>query len=156
MSKAKTRECLMIKKMTYRPINWSIYRENYYCENCQKEIDKDDKYCRHCGSKFTDEKTEYDITPKELLQKMLANKYDEETADKIINNLNNINLEIQKQNGIAKIKIGDKVKCLNCGEPISLDGKTFIFNSEAEYIYCPYCKAKIDVQYYHLHGEKVK
>lgn len=63
---------------------------------------------------------------------------------------------MERQNkGLSQISIGDKLKCLNCGEVITLNDKTFIMDYEAEYIYCPHCKAKIDVQYYHAYGEKV-
>ncbi len=51
---------------------------------------------------------------------------------------------------ISEIKKGDTVKCLRCGSDIKLDNETFIFDADAEYIYCPHCKLKIDVQAYHL------
>lgn len=65
-------------------------------------------------------------------------------------------MEIICSRGIREIQIGDKFKCLNCGKEIILNNKTYIFDSEVEYIKCPHCKKTYDVQYYHLYGEKVK
>lgn len=48
-----------------------------------------------------------------------------------------------------EIKKGDTVKCLNCKEHILLDDKTFIFDSEAEYIKCPHCGTMADIILYH-------
>lgn len=55
----------------------------------------------------------------------------------------------------TELNVGDTVKCIDCGNPIMLDDKTFIFDCEAEYIYCPHCKSKKDVHIYHLKGEKI-
>lgn len=145
-------ECAIIKKMTYNPVVFFIYDENHYCENCQNKVDKDDKYCRFCGSKFTGKKMEYDITPKELLRKLLAIKYNEEEAEIIINNLEKISTFYEKKR-LPKIEIGDKVKCIDCGKSITICNNTFIFDGEAEYIYCPNCGSKKDVQIYHINGE---
>lgn len=56
---------------------------------------------------------------------------------------------------INEIKQGDTVKCLYFGKPILLNEETFVFDSEAEYIYCPSCEQKIDTHYYHTMGEKI-
>lgn len=54
---------------------------------------------------------------------------------------------------ISEIKIGDKVKCLNCGEEIELTRETFYADADAEYIKCNYCGFIKDVQAYHMsHG----
>lgn len=50
---------------------------------------------------------------------------------------------------ISDIKKGDTVKCLNCKKHILIDDKTFIFDSEAEYIKCPHCGATADIILYH-------
>lgn len=155
MNGTRINECAMIKKMTYNPLVFFIYNENHYCDNCQNKVDKSDKYCRFCGSKFTEKKTEYDINPKELLRKLLAKKYNEEKAEIIIKNIEKISVSIDEKKGISKIEIGDTIKCIDCGKAITLDGNTLIFDEEAEYIYCPNCGAKKDVQIYHINGEKL-
>jgi DNA-directed RNA polymerase subunit RPC12/RpoP len=55
---------------------------------------------------------------------------------------------------INKISKGDKIKCLGCGKTIELTSQTFTLDSYAEYIVCPICGLKFDVQAYHLYGEK--
>lgn len=55
---------------------------------------------------------------------------------------------------VPEIKIGDKLKCLNCKKPILLNKDTFKANESMEYIHCPYCKVNIDVQQYHILREK--
>lgn len=56
---------------------------------------------------------------------------------------------------LESIGQGDILKCLNCGEPIKVDEKTLLFDSEAEYIFCPKCRSYYDVSAYHFHGEKI-
>jgi DNA-directed RNA polymerase subunit RPC12/RpoP len=56
---------------------------------------------------------------------------------------------------LLKISIGMTVKCLHCGKPIKLTDKTLGFDAYSEYIECPSCLNKIDVQHYHFHGELV-
>jgi DNA-directed RNA polymerase subunit RPC12/RpoP len=57
---------------------------------------------------------------------------------------------------LSEISIGMTVKCLRCGKPIKLTDKTLGFDELlAEYIKCPNCLGKIDVIYYHFHGELV-
>lgn len=53
---------------------------------------------------------------------------------------------------IPKIKQGDTIKCLRCGEPIYLDEDSFVINEDAEYIVCERCGAVADVQNYHRFG----
>lgn len=60
----------------------------------------------------------------------------------------------QSTKGISKISMGDELKCLSCGGKIKLTKETFILGFDAEYIKCPHCKKKIDVQNYHMNGEK--
>ena len=36
-------------------LNSGIGIDRYYCMACKKIVDKHDKYCRHCGRKFTEE-----------------------------------------------------------------------------------------------------
>ena len=55
---------------------------------------------------------------------------------------------------INKISIGDKVKCLGCGKTIELTNQVFTLDCNREYITCPMCGLKLDVQAYHLYGEK--
>ena len=57
---------------------------------------------------------------------------------------------------IAELKLGMKVKCLNCKETIELTRDTFLMDCVAEYIYCPKCDKHCDIQYYHRFGEVVK
>ncbi len=64
-------------------------------------------------------------------------------------------LDYEDKFAISEIKKGDTIGCLDCGKPIKLDDKTFIFDFDAEYIFCPHCKSKIDVQMYHLKGKKL-
>lgn len=64
-------------------------------------------------------------------------------------------LKYDKRKGIYNISKGDKLKCLNCGKTIEVNEKSFVMDSEAEYIKCPHCKSDYDVQYYHLYGEKI-
>ena len=54
---------------------------------------------------------------------------------------------------LSEIKIGDKIKCLDCGEVITIEEIKFTF--DAEYIVCPKCGKFRDIQYYHMFGEKV-
>ena len=56
---------------------------------------------------------------------------------------------------VAEIKIGDTLACASCGKHINLTNETFLLDAFAEYVKCGHCGAKIDVQYYHLFGEKV-
>lgn len=57
---------------------------------------------------------------------------------------------------ITELKLGMKVKCLNCKETIELTQNTFIFTPEAEYIYCPKCDKHCDIHYYFKYGEVVE
>lgn len=57
---------------------------------------------------------------------------------------------------IGHIEQGDILKCLNCGEPIEVNRKTFTFDIDGEYIFCPKCQYYYDVQAYHVSGEKLK
>lgn len=91
-------DCYLIKKRKFRPINWSIYSDSYFCGNCNKELSIviKDKYCRFCGSKFIDTKVEYDIPPKEVARKMVIAKYGEEKGEELFNwyrEINNANKE---------------------------------------------------------------
>lgn len=54
---------------------------------------------------------------------------------------------------INKISMGDKIKCLECGKTIELTNQTFTFDFNGEYISCPMCGLKLDVQDYHFYGE---
>lgn len=74
MSNKKCMNCCIVERFIYYPCGWSIYKTKTFCENCNKEIDKQDKYCRHCGSKFVSTRIEYDITPKELAQKLFEQR----------------------------------------------------------------------------------
>lgn len=56
---------------------------------------------------------------------------------------------------LSHIEQGDVLVCLNCGKPILLTNKTFTLDCYAEYIECPCCKAKYDVQVYHARGSKL-
>ena len=63
--------------------------------------------------------------------------------------------DVIKECTLSEIKMGDKLKCIDCGEVIELTKKTMIFDEEAEYIICPNCGSKRDIQHYHIRGEKV-
>lgn len=97
--------------------------------------------CRYCQE-------EYDKFMEEAKEKFFGRKINQEQLSETTPH------DVIKPIGMDIIQKGDKVKCLNCGKTITLDDETFIFDFEAEYICCPHCKAKIDVQYYHLHGKK--
>jgi len=56
---------------------------------------------------------------------------------------------------LTHIGQGDVLVCLDCGKPIVLTNKTFTLDCSAEYIECPRCKAKYDVQVYHARGSKI-
>lgn len=56
---------------------------------------------------------------------------------------------------IEEIKHGDKIKCLNCREPILISEKTFKIGYIGEYIICPNCNKSYNVDLYHLRGQKV-
>jgi len=51
---------------------------------------------------------------------------------------------------ISEISLGDKIKCLKCGETFVLEN--IGMTNTCEYIDCPHCKCRIDVQVYHLCG----
>jgi DNA-directed RNA polymerase subunit RPC12/RpoP len=57
---------------------------------------------------------------------------------------------------ITELKLGMKVKCLNCNETIELTRDTFLIDFEAEYIYCPECGKYCDTHYYFRYGEVVE
>lgn len=57
---------------------------------------------------------------------------------------------------IRSIKIGETVKCLNCGEAIVIGSETVCFTFDAEYIRCPKCNKVIDMQLYHMYGTKIR
>ena len=56
---------------------------------------------------------------------------------------------------IEEIKHGDKIKCLNCREPILINTETFKFDSFGEYIKCPKCNKTYPIDIYYARGEKV-
>lgn len=56
---------------------------------------------------------------------------------------------------VEEIKVGDKLKCLNCLKPITVSDETVKITYSAEYIICPDCKKALDIQLYHLYGEKL-
>lgn len=56
---------------------------------------------------------------------------------------------------IREISMGDKIKCLRCNKTIDVINQNFITDAYAEYICCPACNLKLDVQAYHHYGEKV-
>lgn len=71
--------------------------------------------------------------------------------------INKIKDKYKKKNSpFLEIKIGDKIKCLNCKKIIQIKEETFKLNCWTEYIKCPHCNKSYDVQYYHLYGEKVE
>ena len=47
-----------------------------------------------------------------------------------------------------EIRRGQTVKCLHCDKDILLDENTFVLDCVAEYIICPHCGEKDDVQKY--------
>jgi DNA-directed RNA polymerase subunit RPC12/RpoP len=52
---------------------------------------------------------------------------------------------------IAEIKPNDTLKCLRCGKTFKLE---LIGSDEyKEYIDCPHCKIRLDIQTYHILGE---
>jgi ribosomal protein S27E len=53
------------------------------------------------------------------------------------------------------IGVGDKVKCLDCGEIIELNAETFVFDPDGEYVICPHCGEGYDVCAYLVGGEKI-
>ena len=53
---------------------------------------------------------------------------------------------------LATIKKGMIIKCLSCGKPIKLNDDTMTFDFDAEYIICPHCECKKDIQEYHVYG----
>lgn len=55
---------------------------------------------------------------------------------------------------IAKIAIGDKIKCLDCERVFKLEHVEMTF--DAEYITCPLCGRQLDIQLYHMFGEEIK
>ena len=57
---------------------------------------------------------------------------------------------------LAELKQGMIVECLSCQQPIKLDNKTFLFNSEIEYIRCPKCNKCFDTIGYMLMGTEIK
>lgn len=56
---------------------------------------------------------------------------------------------------LPEINMGDKILCLECRNVIEITRDTFTIDESAEYIICPTCNCKHDVQMYHRLGTKV-
>lgn len=57
---------------------------------------------------------------------------------------------------LCEIKLGDKLKCMNCKKMIEISKETFKHDAVGEYIFCPHCETGTDTIVYHKFGKRWK
>ena len=124
--------------------------------------------CDRCGKFYTNEKTRnyanVQLTPyrDDYYKSDISIDLCKDCMDELCKFLH---IEMEKETpksehdndkGLAEIKLGDKLKCIDCGKTILVSNKTFTIDENGEYISCPHCKKRHDIQVYHLYGEKAE